>query len=74
MKVLRLAKGAGATGVLMEYEDMFPFEGELAAVAADNHYTREEVLAMLAECRDIGMEVIPLVQTFGGWWWWWWAV
>ncbi len=64
-QVLRLSKSLGATGVLLEYEDMFPFEGNLAKVAAENHYSKEEVMTLIAECDDLELEVIPLVQTFG---------
>jgi hexosaminidase len=33
----------GGTGLLIEYEDMFPYEGELKSISATNHYTRAEV-------------------------------
>ncbi len=66
VKVLQLAKSLGATGVLMEYEDMFPFEGPLEDVAASNHYTIQEIKTVLAACEELELEVIPLVQTFGG--------
>lgn len=64
-KVLSSAVELGATGVLLEWEDMFPWSGRLAAVAATNHYSRAEVEDLLAHCRALGLEVIPLVQTFG---------
>jgi hexosaminidase len=38
-----LIAGAGANAVLMEYEDMFPFEGVLRNVSAKNAYSKEEV-------------------------------
>ena len=65
LKVLKLSAGLGATGVLLEYEDMFPFTGKLVPVAATNHYTAAEVDTILAECKKLGLDVIPLVQTFG---------
>ena len=65
IKVLTLSKTLGATGVLMEYEDMFPFSGKLAGIAAKNHYTVEQIKLMLDKCEELGLEVIPLVQTFG---------
>ena len=64
-KVLKLSAGLGATGVLMEYEDMFPFTGKLGKAAAANHYSADEVRELLDECQALGLTVIPLVQTFG---------
>jgi len=64
-KVLRTSHEVGATGVLMEWEDMFPWSGQLAGTAAKNHYSREEVKDLLGFCSSLGLEVIPLVQTFG---------
>lgn len=59
-----LAKN-GATSILLEYEDMFPWEGPLAFLAAKNHYTKEDVKMILEICEKNGIRVIPLVQTFG---------
>lgn len=67
IKVLKLASGLGATGVLLEWEDMFPFTGSLMSVAAKNHYSADDVRRLLKECKTLGMDVIPLVQTFGKW-------
>jgi len=64
-KVLTLSKELGATGVLIEYEDMFPWSGRLATVAAGNHYSLAEVRELQNICKGLGLEVIPLVQTFG---------
>lgn len=64
-KLFPLLKTFGATGVLLEYEDMFPYEGELALTAAKNHYSREEVKEILDLAKLYDFEVIPLVQTFG---------
>ena len=55
----------GGTGVLLEWEDMFPWSGRLESVAAKNHYSLAEVTSLLSTCKDLGLEVIPLVQTFG---------
>jgi hypothetical protein len=47
MRVLRtlfpLIAAAGANALLLEYEDMFPFEGMLQNASAKNAYSREEV-------------------------------
>uniref|UniRef100_A0A3Q2YDK3 beta-N-acetylhexosaminidase n=1 Tax=Hippocampus comes TaxID=109280 RepID=A0A3Q2YDK3_HIPCM len=51
----------GADGLLVEYEDMFPYEGELKLLQA----TSQPILAIQKVAKSKGMEIIPLVQTFG---------
>lgn len=34
---------AGASGILLEYEDMFPFDGEIENIKAKNAYRRRDV-------------------------------
>ncbi|XP_025941825.1 hexosaminidase D-like [Apteryx rowi] len=55
----------GANGILVEYEDMFPFEGELETLKSPYAYSEEDVerIQQLAELNRL--EVVPLVQTFG---------
>lgn len=36
-------KEHGVNGLLMEYEDMFPFEGKLANLSVSYHYKKNEV-------------------------------
>ena len=55
----------GATMVLLEYEEMFPFHGILADITARNHYTPTQIRELLDLCDKHKIEVIPLVQTFG---------
>jgi hypothetical protein len=47
MRVLKtlfpLIAAAGANALLLEYEDMFPFEGMLQNASARNAYSREQV-------------------------------
>ncbi|XP_064465727.1 hexosaminidase D-like isoform X3 [Ornithodoros turicata] len=64
-QVFPLLHEAGANGLLLEYEDMFPYEGTLAPVRAKNAYTKEELAEILEAARQNELEVIPLVQTFG---------
>jgi len=65
LKFIKNAKDHGATGLLIEYEDMFPFEGMLKDVAAVNHYNKSDIYNILIKSKELGLEVIPLVQTFG---------
>ena len=37
----------------------------MAVVAAKNHYTLQDVKEILRVCDELGLDVIPLVQTFG---------
>ncbi|XP_039990452.1 hexosaminidase D isoform X1 [Xiphias gladius] len=66
-KLIELFSQLGVDGLLVEYEDMFPYDGELKLLQATAQpaYSREEVLSMQEFARSKGMEVIPLVQTFG---------
>lgn len=43
LKLIPMFVKLGATGLLVEYEDMFPYEGILESIAASNHYTKAEV-------------------------------
>ncbi|XP_046382430.1 hexosaminidase D-like [Ischnura elegans] len=60
-----LLQSLGTTGLLIEYEDMFPFWGPLAGLAARNAYSKANVTRILSLARDNRLDVIPLIQTFG---------
>jgi hexosaminidase len=60
-----MLKTLGATGILLEYEDMFPYKGILSSIAAKNAYTRRNLLDLLQAAKSLELNVIPLVQTFG---------
>lgn len=64
-KVFALMKQLGATGVLIEWEDSFPFWGPLESLATSNAYSRADVREILHSAKENGLEVMPLVQTFG---------
>lgn len=55
----------GATGILIEYEDMFPYTGVLAPLRSTNAYSDQEVKQIIDWAAVNNLEVIPLVQTFG---------
>ncbi|VDO33986.1 unnamed protein product [Haemonchus placei] len=54
-----------ATGILIEWEDMFPYTGNLSVAVNGNAYSMENVEYILKEAKRHHLEVIPLVQTFG---------
>ncbi len=55
----------GADGVLIEYEDMFPYENTLFSLQRAGAYSREDVSGIVACCNALGLEVVPLVQCLG---------
>ena len=55
----------GATGVLIEWEDMLPWSGRLECLRAPNAYTREQIADILQAAKNNHIDVIPLMQTFG---------
>uniref|UniRef100_A0A8D0GJD9 Hexosaminidase D n=1 Tax=Sphenodon punctatus TaxID=8508 RepID=A0A8D0GJD9_SPHPU len=55
----------GANGLLVEYEDTFPYEGELKPLQASHAYSPSEIKEILHLAKLHKLEVIPLVQTFG---------
>ncbi|XP_021032100.1 hexosaminidase D [Mus caroli] len=64
-EVFPLFHALGANGLLIEYEDMFPYEGHLRLLRAKHAYSPSEVTEILHLARLSELEVIPLVQTFG---------
>ncbi|XP_046852487.1 hexosaminidase D-like isoform X2 [Xenia sp. Carnegie-2017] len=65
IKLLPTLKSLGATGLLVEYEDMFPYYDELSVLKSHNAYSLDEIKKFLIEIRNNGLLMIPLVQTFG---------
>ncbi|XP_063077244.1 hexosaminidase D [Engraulis encrasicolus] len=67
LKLIHLFADLGANGLLIEYEDMFPYEGDLESIRASAHppYSREEIAILQDTAKSRNLEVIPLVQTFG---------
>jgi len=65
LKILPMLKMLGASGILLEYEDMFPFNGILSSIAAKNAYSRKDLVEILQAANSLDLNVIPLVQTFG---------
>ncbi|KAK4874582.1 hypothetical protein RN001_013942 [Aquatica leii] len=72
-KFFPFIKDIGATGVLIEWEDTFPYTRDLiqigglsnSAEASGAPYTIEEAKQLLELATDSGLTIIPLIQTFG---------
>ncbi|XP_026324862.1 hexosaminidase D-like [Hyposmocoma kahamanoa] len=74
VKVLVCIKHWGATGILIEWEDTFPYIAELVDIGSqqspngsggDGLYSLQEVQHVFNFAKDIGLEVIQLIQTIG---------
>ncbi|KAJ4444349.1 hypothetical protein ANN_06141, partial [Periplaneta americana] len=66
-----LLRDWGATGLLIEWEDTFPYVRDLAVLGSNGPscpagaYTIEEARELLKLAGDAGLAVVPLVQTIG---------
>lgn len=63
--VFPILKQAGATAILLEYEEMFPFWGSIKSIASPESYTKDDISAIIKLAKVYEFEIIPLVQTFG---------
>lgn len=64
-KFFAMIQKLGATGILIEYEDMFPYSGDLAITRSGQAYSDKDIRQIVVWAKEYGLEVIPLVQTFG---------
>ncbi|XP_077172953.1 hexosaminidase D-like isoform X2 [Paroedura picta] len=64
-QVFPLFSKLGANGILIEYEDMFPFQGELEVLRSPYAYSEQDIERIQDLAQRNKLEVIPLVQTFG---------
>jgi hypothetical protein len=55
----------GYNTVLLEYEDRFPYKGAAAAALAPDALTRRQVRDLQKVAADLGITIIPLVQSLG---------
>ncbi|XP_051987186.1 hexosaminidase D-like [Xyrauchen texanus] len=60
-----LIASLGANGILLEYEDMFPYEGELEILKSSFAYSPEDIEEIKSLAKRHHLELIPLVQVFG---------
>ena len=65
LKLIPLIRQWGATGILVEYEDMFPFKNCLSFLSKPYAYSSDDLKTLQEVTRDAGMDFIPLLQSFG---------
>lgn len=71
LQLFPLIRAWGATGLLLEWEDTFPYNRELTPIGSNrpinlaSGYTVQEARQILQIAGDCGLAVVPLVQTFG---------
>lgn len=54
----------GVTGLVLEWEDSFPYKNELEEIS-NGVYSVDDVTQIIEDAREAKLEVIPLIQTFG---------
>ncbi|KAK5967951.1 Hexosaminidase D [Trichostrongylus colubriformis] len=64
-QLLTVVSDLGADGVLIEWEDMFPYKGALERIKNGNAYSVDETLDILQHAHSLGLSVTPLVQSVG---------
>uniref|UniRef100_A0A8R1HMW2 beta-N-acetylhexosaminidase n=1 Tax=Caenorhabditis japonica TaxID=281687 RepID=A0A8R1HMW2_CAEJA len=64
-QVFELLSRQHVDGVLIEYEDMFPYSGEIENITRMLHYSEADVRRIIYAAEINGLEVIPLIQSFG---------
>jgi hexosaminidase len=52
-------------GVIIEFEDMFPFTGFLSQINSPNCYSKEQIQQLGSLCKNLGLKFSVLIQTFG---------
>ena len=64
-KLFPLLRQLGATGICIEYEDMFPFDGIVSSIKHKQAYTKDEIEKINQLAKDNHLDVMPLLQTYG---------
>lgn len=65
ISLIRSAARHKLNALLIEFGDRFPYEGRHEVVTSPSALTRPQLRRILDEARDLGLEVIPLVQCLG---------
>lgn len=63
-KIFPLLAQLGATGLLIEYEDMFPYTGRLENITALNAYSVKDIDVINKLAKESNLQIIPLLPVF----------
>ncbi|CAG2165029.1 unnamed protein product [Oppiella nova] len=55
----------GINGLLIEYEDMFPYTQSLSELKCQDSYSEQQIESIIGMANKYDMKIIPLIQTFG---------
>lgn len=55
----------GATGLCLEYEDMFPFDGIVSSIKHLQAYSKDDINKINNLAKENQLDVMPLLQTYG---------
>ena len=58
-------RAVGTTHILLEWEDMLPWSGDLAVLTRPHAFSAAEVESVLSAAELLGLVVVPLLQTLG---------
>jgi hexosaminidase len=64
MKLLEYFASAKYTAILVEFEDMFPWTVDMR-FRCSTCYSEEQIRMLNSKVSELGLEIIPLVQTLG---------
>lgn len=64
-QIFPLLRKMGATGLLMEYEDMFPYWHNLSTLSRPDAYNVSTITEIIKVAHENKLIVIPLIQTYG---------
>lgn len=62
-RLFPLLNSLNVTGLLIEYEDVFPYSNRFTHAA--NTYSKDDIRHLLKLAKKSRLMVIPLIQTFG---------
>ena len=65
LRLIPLLREWGATGILIEYEDMFPYKDQLQVIPKPFCYTLNDIHRIQQAAENENLTFIPLFQTFG---------
>ena len=66
IEVIPFLSKVGINGILLEWEDMLPYQDDLLSIKSDDAYNRKEVETITLMAYNHNIEIIPLLPTLDG--------